>query len=309
MDYQQQTADSALKQFRAIAVIDWIEVLIRTERRTQHWHVRAALKEITGIDSWWAGAIDMQPGDVTDTYSIRFHDELANNHQRLCAVLDALARRFPFAAEPTIAGIEISCDFWHKQQSVEATRALTYRLQTSLFAPGTNHRQYNKYSKKNQFLDKPGDRITPAFNLRIGNEDDDTSWQCYHKETDHNQQPLPIDQQRARVEVTLQGYALQQHGFGLLSGLKHFPFETLASLFTFRSPIPAAKMAKGNLFRLVAINWIRTHRDAAAERGTHSFSTVGRRDKKGRTRAESSHLTADKELSNRVRAALRNLHP
>ncbi len=250
----------------------------------------------------------MQPGDVTDTFRIRFHDELVNNYQQLRAALHALARRFTFTTEPTIAGIEISCDFWHKQQSVEATRALTYRMQTSLFAPGTNHRQYNGENNSNQFLDKPGNRINPAYNLRIGNEDDAISWQCYHKCTD-KKQPLPLRLQRARIEATLQGDALQQHGFGLLSGLQHFPFETLSSLFTFRSPIAAAQMAKGDMFRLISINWIRTYRDATTERGIHSFSTVGQRDKKGRTRTESSHLTADKELSNRVRAALRNLHP
>lgn len=308
MNINQHTPETALKTFRATAVIDWLDVKIHTESRTQHQHVRAVLREITGIYSWWAGAIDIQPGDVTNTFRIRFHDELANNHQKLCTTLDALARRFHFASEPTIAGIEISCDFWHKQQSVEATRALTYRLQTSLFAPGINQRQYNSYTKANQFLNKPGDRINPAFNLRIGNENDPISWHCYHKRTD-KKQPLPLNQQRARVEVTLQGDALQRYGFGILSGLQHFKFETLASLFTFRRPIPAAKMAKGDLFRLVAINWIRSYRDATTGRGTHAFSTVGQRDKKGRTRKESSHLTADKELSNRIREALRNLHP
>ncbi|MEG6252211.1 MULTISPECIES: hypothetical protein [Enterobacteriaceae] len=308
MNINQQTADSALNQFRAKAVIDWLDVEIRTERPTQHQHIRKALKDITGINRWWAGAVNMQLGDVTDTFRIRFHDKLANNYQQLRAALHALARRFAFAIEPTIAGIEISCDFWHKQQSVEATRAFTYRMQTSLFAPSTNHRQYNGDNNSNQFLDKPGNRINPAYNLRIGNEDDAISWQCYHKRTD-KKQPLPLHEQRARIEVTLQGDALQQYGFGLLSGLQHFPFETLASLFTFRRPIAAAQMAKGDLFRLVSINWIRSYRDATTERGIHSFSTVGQRDKKGRTRTESSHLTADKELSNRIRAALRNLRP
>ncbi|AKH24915.1 hypothetical protein NKT44_003861 [Escherichia coli] len=308
MNNYQQTADSALKLFRATAVIDWLDVEIHTECPTQHQHIRRALREITSVNRWWVEAIDKQPGDVTDTFRIRFHDELANNYQQLHAALYALARRFAFTAEPTITGIEISCDFWHKQQSVEATRALTYRMQTSLFAPSTNHRQYNDNKSSNQFLDKPGKRINPAYNLRVGNKDDAISWQCYHKRTD-KKQPLPLRQQRARIEVTLQGDALQQHGFGLLSELQHFPFETLASLFTFRRPIAAAQMAKGDLFRLISINWIRSYRDATTERGVHSFSTVGQRDKKGRTRTESSHLTADKELSNRVRAALRNLQP
>ena len=227
MNNYQQTADSALKQFRATAVIDWLDVEIRTERPTQHQHIRRALREITSVNRWWVEAIDMQPGDVTDTFRIRFHDKLANNYQQLRAALHALARRFTFATEPTIAGIEISCDFWHKQQSVEATRAFTYRMQTSLFAPSTNHRQYNGDNNSNQFLDKPGNRINPMYNLRIGNEDDAISWQCYHKRTD-KKQPLPLHEQRARIEVTLQGDALQQYGFGLLSGcntsrLKHSP--------------------------------------------------------------------------------------
>ncbi|MBD4611168.1 hypothetical protein GUG49_21110, partial [Xanthomonas citri pv. citri] len=81
MNNYQQTADSALKQFRATAVIDWLDVEIRTERPTQHQHIRRALREITSVNRWWVEAIDMQPGDATDTFRIRFHDELANNYQ------------------------------------------------------------------------------------------------------------------------------------------------------------------------------------------------------------------------------------
>lgn len=60
MNNYQQTADSALKQFKATAVIDWLDVEIRTERRTQHQHIRTALKEITDVNRWWAGAVNMQ---------------------------------------------------------------------------------------------------------------------------------------------------------------------------------------------------------------------------------------------------------
>ncbi|HDU2647841.1 TPA: hypothetical protein U5D81_001525 [Yersinia enterocolitica] len=309
MNFNLNSTETALKNFSATAVIDWLDVEIHTFRRTQHQHVRRALTEITGVECWWVGAINVQSGNTADTFRIRMHDDLANNYQQLYAVLVKLAVRYPFASEPTITGIEISCDFLHKQQSIEATRALVYRLQTSLFAPGNNHRQYNSDSGKNQFLDKPGNRINPAYNFRIGNKDDPVSWHCYHKQTDKNKQPLQTRQWCARVEVTLQGDALQQRGFDLLSGLQYFQFETLAGLFTFRHPIPATTLAKGDLFRLTAINYIRAYRDATAERGLHSFSAVGQRDKKGRTRVESRHLKADKELSNRVREALRNLRP
>jgi len=309
MNLNQQIPEITLKPFRATAVIDWLDVEIHTSRRTQHQHVRKALAEITGIAHWWAGTIDVQSGNTANTFRIRLHDDLANNYQQLCATLDNLAERYPFASEPTITGIEISCDFLHKQQSEEATRALIYRLQTSLFVPGSNHRQYNSDLRKNQFLDKPGNRINPVHNLRIGNKNDAISWQCYYKITDKNKLPLPANQCCARVEVTLKGYALQQHGFDLLSGLPSFKFETLASLFTLRRPIPAVTLAKGDLFKLTSINWNREYRDATAERGLHSFSTIGQRDKKGRLRAESSHLKADAELSNRVREALRNLRP
>ena len=58
MNNYQQTADSALK-FRATAVIDWLDVEIRTERPTQHQHIRRALREITSVNRWWVEAIDM----------------------------------------------------------------------------------------------------------------------------------------------------------------------------------------------------------------------------------------------------------
>jgi len=303
---QHKLAETGRQFFKVSAVIDWIDVEIRTSRTTQHRYIRAALREITGIAKWWAGAVDVQQGNNANTYRIRFRDELANSYQQLCDALTALARRYPFTTEPVITGIEISCDWWHKQQSVEATRAMTYRLQTRLHVAGTQQRQYDPEAGDNRYLNKLA-RINPELGLRIGSKKDDVSYQVYFKRTD-NKQPLPVRQWRARVEVTLQNDALQQHGLALLSELPSFNFQKLCTLFRFKMVKPAGTLAGANLLRLTAINTTRKEADATAERGTHSFNNSGRRDKRGRLRANSKHLKADSELYSRVKDALKRLN-
>lgn len=306
MTSQHKLADTGRQFFKVSAVIDWIDVEIHTSRTTQHRYIRAALREITGIAKWWAGAVDVQQGNNATTYRIRFRDELANSYQQMRDTLAALARRFPFTAEPVITGIEISCDWWHKQQSVEATRSMTHRLQTRLHVAGTQQRQYDPEAGDNRYLNKLA-RINPELGLRIGTKKDDVSYQVYFKRTD-NKQPLPVRQWRARVEVTLLTDTLQQHGLGLLSELPLFNFQKLCTLFRFKMVKPAGTLAGANLLRLTAINAARKEADATAERGTHSFSNSGRRDKRGRLRANSKHLKADSELYSRVKDALKRLN-
>lgn len=220
--------------------------------------------------------------------------------------LDELRMRYPFVALPKITAIEVACDFQHKAGSIPETLAMTHRLQSSLFADGTKHRQFDPATGKNRYLDHLGDRLDPNLNFRIGNKVDPLSWQCYFKRVD-KQQPLSEDQWRARVEVTLQGAAPQENGLNLLSDLEHFRFDKLAGLFRFRDPKAPEQMAGGDLFKLTAIKINRELHDATPERGIHIFHTVGRRDKFRKVRAESSHLQADDELRNAVKDALGGL--
>ncbi|MHA6129168.1 hypothetical protein ACX3YD_23790 [Pseudomonas fluorescens group sp. PF-1] len=294
------------KSFKVTACIDWLDVVVETSRPTQHHHIQEALKIITGKAGakFWVETLDKQAGSVGTVFRVRFHD--VDDYEKLANALDELRIQYPFVAPPKIAAIEVACDFRHKAGSIPDMLAMTHRLQSSLFADGTKHRQYDPHTEKVRFLDHRGDRLDPSLNFRIGNTVDPLSWQCYFKIVDKGE-PLPEQQWRARVEVTLQGAAPQEYGLYLLSDLEHFRFDKLAGLFRFRHPIAPEQMAGGDLFRLTAIKINRELHDATPERGIHSFNTVGRRDKSRKIRAESSHLQADDELRNAVKGALRRL--
>lgn len=294
------------QSFKVTACIDWLDVVIETSRPSQHQHVQEVLREITGA-KLWVETLDKQAGNVGTAFRLRFHDVLANDHQKLQQALEALSTRYPFAAAPSITAVEVACDFRHKTGSIPETLAMIHRLQSSLFADGTKHRQFDPITARNRYLDHFGDRLDPNLNFRIGNKEDPFSWQIYLKSTDNNKQSIPEAQWRARVEVTLQGSALHEYGLNLLSNLQNFSFDKLAGLFRFRRPVAPEKQADGDRFKLTAIKINRKLHDATPERGVHSFDKVGRRDKWRKTRAESRHLEADSELQGAVKGALRRL--
>ncbi len=293
------------KSFKVTACIDWLDVVIATSRPSQHQHVQDVHREITGT-TLWVKALDKQAGNVGTVFRVRFHDVLANDYTKQDHTMGELSLRYPFVALPKITAVEVACDFRHKTGSIPETLAMTHRLQSSLVAEGTKHRQFDPATRKNRYLDRLGDRLDPNLNFRIGNKDDPFSWHCYFKRTD-KQQSLPAEQWRARVEVTLQGSAPQEYGLNLLSDLQHFRFDKLAGLFRFRRPIAPEKQADGDRFKLTAIKINRKLHDATPDRGMHSFDKVGRRDKWRKTRAESRNLEADSELQDAVKGALRRL--
>lgn len=295
------------KSFKVTACIDWLDVVVKTSRPTQHHHLQETLRTSgtgTAGTKFWVETLDKQAGSVGTAFRIRFHD--VDDYAKLANTLDELSARYPFVAQPKITAIEVACDFRHKMGSIPGTLAMTLRLQSSLYADGTKHRQYDPAIGQNRYLDHHGDRLDPNLNFRIGNKGDAVSWQIYFKRVNKNQL-LPEDQWRARVEVTLQGPAPQKYGLNLLSDLQAFRFDKLAGLFRFRRPIEPELMAGGDLFRLTAIKINREIKDATPERGVHSFDAIGRRDKFRKTRAESSHIEADDELRNAVKGALRRL--
>lgn len=183
------------------------------------------------------------------------------------------------------------------------TLAMTQRLQSSLYADGTKHRQYDPAIEQNRYLDHHGDRLDPNLNFRTGNRGDPLSWQCYFKRTD-NQKALPEHQWRGRVEVTLQGPAPQAYGLYLLSDVQHFRFEKLGGLLRFRRPRAPEEMAGADLFRLTAIQINRQLHDVTSGRGIQSFDLIGRRDKFRKISALSAHLEADEEMRNAIKGAL-----
>ncbi|ONB63070.1 hypothetical protein AQ902_22710 [Burkholderia pseudomallei] len=297
-----------LRHFRRKACVDWLDVRLRTARPTQFQHVQSAL-DAAGAGKLHVRAIDDGPGGVADTFVVRVTDRLANHYAALSKALAEFAERYPLTHEPEIVAIEVACDFLHTEEAEReaATRAMTYRLQSSLLTDGSRPRQFDPQVWANRFMDVPGRRLDPLLNYREGNKDDDVSWQCYWKRTDKNKQPLPPNEWRARVEVTLKGNTLRSTGLVKLADLDGYKFTDLVRFFRFRTPITPEAQAKGDRFKLAAITMNRRLNDATPERGLHSFRSLGRRDRWQKLRRESSHLQADNELQDAIKGALRRL--
>jgi hypothetical protein len=320
------TCTISRNDFKVSACVDWVKVTIYTEQETQFRYIKAELDRIIGANSF-ADPKDKQPdtGQNATVFELTFHDKLANDPVALTAAFNILSEKFPFKAVPTISGIEVACDFRHKGPQVEERRAETlsmvYRLQTSLYAPGaTKPRQFDPQAGPrnpdgsakgaNRFMGDIGARIDPVMNYRIGNKSDNVSWQVYFKTTDSNKQPIEVGAWRARVEVTLQGPALQRLGLNSLADLQGFNFRALTMYFKFRRPIALdvleASMG-GSLVRIGAMRLNRPLHDATSARGIDSFKDVGWVGRRCKRLAESRHLEPDNELQDAVKGALRRL--
>jgi hypothetical protein len=253
------TEPISAKLFKAKACIDWLELEITTTRPTQFRYIKRAFDHATGC-STHAEPLDAGPGDVATRFKVRFYDDLANSMQALKAALDKVALSYPPKTPPAVLALELACDFSHKGTLARReadTLAMTHRLQTSLHAEASKPRQFipdvtGKAKGQNRFMDRPGMRMDPRFNYRIGNTHDEVSWQVYFKCVD-KQAPIPESEWRARVEVTLQGLALTAFGITHLDELAAFSFERMAYLFRFRRPTDPTKQARGNLFIREAI--------------------------------------------------------
>jgi hypothetical protein len=296
-----------LQNFRRKACVDWVDVRLRIARPSQFQHVQSAL-DTAGAGKLHVRAIEPGPGGVADTFVMRVTDHLANNYAALSKALTEFAARYPLVHAPEIVAIEVACDFLHigEVERDASTMEMTYRLQSSLLTDGDSPRQFDPQVWANRYMDVAGQRLDPLLNYREGNKGDDVSWQCYWKRTDRGQ-PLPPNEWRARVEVTLKGDALRDVGLVKLADLDGYKFTNLARFFRFRTPIDPEAQAKGDRFKLAAITINRRLNDATPERGLHSFRSIGQHDKKQRRRSESSHLQADDELQRAVKDALRHL--
>jgi hypothetical protein len=316
LSFKHKVFTASRSDFRVTAKIDRLEVMIFTLRETQFRYIKKELDRITH-GNCFAKPRDktVDTGQNATTFTIWFHDELANDPMGLLAVIDELSRKFPFKAPHVLSAIEPAIDFYFKgerENLKHQTLAMTYRLQTSLSAPSaTKPRQFDPSIRDNRYLEghgAEGARLQPKLNFRIGNKLDDISWQVYFKITDQNQQPISDPSKWcARIETTIQGLVLQGLGLHSLVELHHFDFKKLVPFFKFSRPIDPLKQANGDPFKFEAICANRRIIDATCSRGIHSFNDVGRHDKRGRLRAQSSHLEADGALQDAVKGALKRL--
>ena len=270
-----------MKKLRA--EIDWIEIEITIHGTTNLKAIRSALQGAAYLEKAYVTVMSDDHNSAS-TFRFRIHDP--NKFAGISAVLGRLGQRFPFALPPLVSAAEIAIDDYSK--GPEQVADWYYGL--SKIADPKNHRLYRDGRGSGQAIPSQRDslvrKIADGCQIAIGNKNADFYQHGYYKQTDHNKQPLPEPEHRARIEVTLRG---EQLPCVTLDNWADFKFEQLGEYFRFRTP-------KDNLsdFQVMILEGRQIGR-----RGSRN-----RRD--GGTRLNNPLTTADPD-NERVRNALRNL--
>ncbi|SNS11965.1 hypothetical protein SAMN06265795_101110 [Noviherbaspirillum humi] len=330
-------SQSLRSRYRTEAVIDWIQLDVRTTQPTQPRWIWENLQRITGTNATRTEAINPGAGGVATNFRITLYDAQANSYSELRRIVSAL----PLAQEPTVTGLEISLDFYARPEDGDpnAVTEMVRRLQAGIAAYGKDARQFDPSLKDtatmgNVFLsgDDPEPtiytrrlKIDPHHNLRIGSKGNQISYQVYYKRTDGNwggdsgNRDLPIAEHRARAEFTLRGDELAKHGIVRLDDLDGYRFQRLAELLHFRRLRSIDELTQGRLeimqlmqLMLVAARKGRAEAVCTYPLGRLAYGTDARTGKprdggKPKELRHSRHTVADEELNRIVRAKLATL--
>lgn len=248
-----------LSDYKATAVIDWLEIAVTLGHTTQFQYVQAEQHRLLGLSALdkpihvtaqnVAKATDAATGFV---FRLQEHHH-ENNAAKIAYIVRGLEAFFGFTAPAQIVGIEVAFDLKPRRDPKAIYEAYAV-LNDRIAAYGMHARQYT-YSvrrKRGQLVPLTLDPIfDPHGTLYVGHQDDGhghqptaKAYRAYAKVTD-NGKSLPPDQHRARVEVTLQLDALEEYGLTDPLALASYDFTRLARLLHFQSlkPIEAIVQA------------------------------------------------------------------
>ena len=224
-------------QFRIVAVVDWVELEVRTLKATQGMHLHTAG---VGLFSH-AHGINPQTGEkypenrkntVTTRFAIRI--QAPARFASVTAALDAIQERLDPSYAITVRGIEIALDAYAK----DGTASEELAEMTSHFLKGINRvlpGHPRIYRRKNETRAIGSHReliqaLMDGFQIGIGNGNGERYQHGYLKTTDNGQE-FPEDEHRARIEIRLQGDACPVR---TLEDLSTFDFASLSNYFRFR---------------------------------------------------------------------------
>lgn len=204
------------------AVIDWLDLRFTVDPTVCEFYdqpnARSRIKEFitkrTGVRHY----IKPDEDHITQygtSFTIRLHD--INNRKDLKVITELLSRQYGAKREAmTIDAIELSLDFYSGDSSaivINLHKAMQYPIDAKLLRiyrtkwtqrniPTSPHALYE--SIKNGYNIGMGDHRSDEFCVRM-----------YFKRTDKGGQTLPIEEHRARIEVTLKKSLLIQAGIDL----------------------------------------------------------------------------------------------
>lgn len=277
----------AYDNYRITAVIDWIELRIVLAKPSNFDTVRKRL----GVP--YAKPLDKGPGGAATVFDLKIHDP--TSWRAIESQLKRLTHDHPLAEPPKVIGIEVAVDAYVKDVDNHSPALLRemakrfYRNATRMVS--TNRRAAGGFKGSAQALvtERDLDRaLEIGLNIYVGDRLGNEIQHIYIKITDNGGKPLPLDQHRARTEITLRGNKLPCK---TLDGWSAISMEDFASYFRYRQ-------MKANLNPFVAC-------------GLKGIAQVGekrlRKHPDSRPRFFSSSTIADQRLNDLVYQALRRL--
>lgn len=272
-----------LSVYRQKAVIDWLEIKVFLRDKTQGRHIHDLISKETGVSVYAkplatgadeeSGAAGKRVSATTDTFAIRVQDPTPVLVDR---IMDILETRWGSVSEPFMHGMEVSIDWYSKAASVEELCAMTGVLQRHFVPYRLNpaHEGARPRSIFGKIVGGTGKTLRhvrhlydPSLDLYqspmvdgtlyFGARDASVLWKVMMKVTDQRtgegHRQLPVEEHRARIEVTLQESVLRELGIDTLRSLDDFSFETLKKdFFGFWVPtIPGVVSAKGTAAPMV----------------------------------------------------------
>lgn len=222
-------------RFRIVAVVDWVELEIRTLKATQGKHLQAAG---AGLFSH-AHGINPQTGEkypenrkntATTRFAVRI--QAPERFAAITTALNTIGDRLDPSCAIVVLGIEVALDAYAKTGTgTEELPEMTSHFLKGINRVSSNHPRIYRRKGETRAIGSHRELIQAlmdGFQIGIGNGD--RFQHGYLKATD-NGQNLPINQHRARIEIRLLGKGCPVRTLEDLAG---FDFACLSDYFRFR---------------------------------------------------------------------------
>jgi hypothetical protein len=273
-------------RFRFRAVVDWIEIEIRTEKPTNFQTFRRV-----GTLSY-VKAQDEGAGGAASIFRFKIYDPDCWND--IILKIAELKAEHAFSTAPIITGIEIAFDAYSKgEANVDELPELAASYYRNMTLPvSSNRRLYRDYKGSGKAIPRQFSAlvrdISEGWQIGVGDKAAEQYQHIYFKTVDHNGQKLPKVKHRARIEITLRGNELPSS----IEEWREKDFTKVSRFFKFRKP-------KDNLDPLTQIT-------------VGAVPQIGERKERKRKEGGGVRLyhkptQADKVLNEKASQALRNL--
>ena len=241
-----------LSSYTCRAVLDWTTIEVELARSTQLQHIRRVIEDATG-QSVWVKPLTSNPGGVDTRFALTLQEPTL---REICDYKVLLENAFGLVSDPTMAGLEVSVDFYPRKPD-DAARSrlvavlsrhlapkrdvLNYHLDNPRFAWGTGPTKTSRAwmapstAATGDFLrDVHGDQMIPYdATFYLGAKFSALSWRVMDKVLDRQNKKtgtarhLPDNEKRARVEVTLSQSELAKRGIRSIDDLLRHDWLTM----------------------------------------------------------------------------------